>query len=130
MTKQKFNHNETYLPVNPDQWETLVNEMLEAFNRVAAPKFIDGDTMAQMLAYALHGGERGKGIVSKQALFESCIHIASMHISNSISKAIDTKRAENAKATADATEGLPPNEPGPASDALSIPSQDEDEQAS
>lgn len=116
MTKQKFAHNETYLPVNPDQWETLVNEMLEAFNRVAAPKFIDGDTMAQMLAYALHGGERGKGIVSKQALFESCIHIASMHISNSISKAIDAKRA-----------ALGADAPNPAPDALAVPSQDEDE---
>jgi hypothetical protein len=98
MTKQKFSNNETYLPVTNEQWEDLTNEMLAAFNVVASPKFIQGDYMALMLEGVLHGLDRGKGIVSKQDIFERCIHFASMHVSNSIGTAIRLKMKEEAAA--------------------------------
>ncbi len=80
MKKEKFNNNETYLPVTMQQWEDLTNEMLSAINRVASPQFLNADYAAQVLMSAIHALDHSKGIISKQELFESCINRISCHV--------------------------------------------------
>lgn len=97
MKKQTFKNNETYLPVTLEQWSALVNELLAAFNELAAPKFLVAGAMEELLMQAIHHLDHDKGIVSKQALFEGCINRLSCHLTY-----------ESVRATQEAAKGEQP----------------------
>jgi hypothetical protein len=80
MEKTTFSKNETYLPVTMLQFEDLVNEVLDAVNKVTAPNALNADYMAQILMSAIHALDHKHGIVKKSDLFESCINRISCHV--------------------------------------------------
>ncbi len=76
----KFAHDRTHLPVTMEQFQDLTNEILIELNKLTAPHMLDADYLAQVLMSAIHATKMDAGFVSKYALFESCIHRVSCHL--------------------------------------------------
>ncbi len=108
MTTQKFEENETYLPVTMQQFESLTNEVLTKVNEVCNPHFLNADYMAQILMSAIHALDHKHGLVKKSDLFESCINRISCHITYHAVQEIQAKlKREAGSATLEAV----PDEP-------------------
>lgn len=110
MNKAKFKHEGTYLPVSPDQFQSLANELLVEMNKVAHPHFFDGEYFAQVLMHAIHARSKKDGYVRKSDLFNECINRISCHVTFNLSEEIQArikaKKLEEKTTTDETTEEL------------------------
>ena len=76
----KFAHDRTHMPVTMQQFQDLTNEILLELNKLPAPHMLDADYVAQVLMSAIHSVKGEIGFISKYAMFESCVHRISCHL--------------------------------------------------
>jgi hypothetical protein len=76
----RFVHDRTNKPMTMQQFQDLTNEILVELNKLTVPHMLDADYVAQVLMSALHGTKMETGFISKYALYESCIHRISSHL--------------------------------------------------
>ena len=76
----RFVHDRTHLPVTMQQFQDLTNEILVEINKLTAPHMLDADYLAQVLMSAIHATKGEIGFISKYAMFESCVHRISCHL--------------------------------------------------
>jgi hypothetical protein len=91
MIKQEFSDNETYLPVTMEQFESLANEMLTAFNVISAPHFLNADIMATVVHSSIHHLNHSIGIIKKSELFDACVNRISNNLTFRIAEGIRQK---------------------------------------
>ena len=75
-----FQDNDTYLPITLQQFQDLTNELLNQFNTLLAPQFLDGNYMAQVVHSVIHSLDRKTAIVKKSELLDGCINMVSKHV--------------------------------------------------
>ena len=99
MSKVMFKKNDTYLPITPQQFQDLGNELLAEVNKIAAPQFIEADWFAQVLNAVIHGLKREVGHIKKTELMAYCINRLSCRMTmdciEQIHARIKAKAAEN-----------------------------------
>jgi hypothetical protein len=101
----EFPENEVYFPVTMQQFEAIVNEMLEQINVLMHPFAGNADYMAQIVMSALHAIDRDKGTFKKSDLFQRCVHNVSNHVTHHAVEEIQKRlQLEAAKAKAAAGE--------------------------
>jgi hypothetical protein len=83
--------DETYLPVNLEQFETLVNEIQGEFNKHMAPNSLDGEYMALVVHGAIHALDRTIAVVSKTDLLNRCINSVSKNLTFRAAQGIEAK---------------------------------------
>jgi hypothetical protein len=116
MNKQRFEQNDTYLPVNTEQFEALTNEILTAINEVSTPHFLKGDYLAQILMSAIHAMDHKIGYVKKSDLLDSCINRISCHLTYNVVQDIQAKlKAANGEVAV-----APPADAQPVAPAVSL----------
>lgn len=111
--KAKFSNDETHMPVSMEQFETLTNEILVEFNKIAAPNFLSGDYMAQILMSALHAYDHKQGYVRKSDLFESCVNRVSCHVTYHAVEEIRKRLGVTSQSTEDGEIATPTETTGP-----------------
>lgn len=84
MNKIIFENDEQYLPVTNEQFEALVNEMLDAYNVLSAPHFLEADAMVLAIGNCLHSIDRKECLFSKTSLFAGCVNKISMNFTYQI----------------------------------------------
>lgn len=94
MEKQTFQEEEMYFPINMEQFEKLVNEILEKINIVSSPHFVHADFMVQVVNSVLHSIDRREGIIKKTEVFERCVHLLGCQISQTVVEGIIAKLKE------------------------------------
>lgn len=99
LNKPTFKNNSCYMPVTMQQFEDLTNEILDAVNLIAAPNFLNGDYMSQIVMSALHALDHKDGEISKLAIFESCINRISCHVTFHAVEAIKERLEKTEGAT-------------------------------
>lgn len=105
MEKPQFKEDEIYFPCTMQQFQDLVNEMLEEVNKVCAPFYLNSDYMANIVMSALHAIDHKYGTFKKSLLFESCINRTSSHVTfHAVEEIRKRLQAEEAKAKAAAGE--------------------------
>ena len=80
MEKITFPNDEIYLPVTPEQFETLTNELLVEFNKLLDPVAADANYFAARVMNVIHQLARTQGTVKKSALFEGCVNLVSKQV--------------------------------------------------
>lgn len=89
-----FNQDMTYMPVTPMQFETLTNELLTEFNKLADPQALDAEFFAEVLMGALHSVERGTSWVSKSKVFDCCVNKISNRLTFKIVEEMHKRKLE------------------------------------
>lgn len=105
----RFAHDRTHFPMTMEQFQDLTNELLVELNQLTAPYALDADYVAQVLMSALHGTKADIGFLSKYAIYESCIHRISSHLTYDAVQAIQARIKEKNKPEDIATVPAEPN---------------------
>ena len=90
-----------------EQFEKLVNEILEKINLLSAPHFVHSDFFVQVMNSVLHSVDRKEGIIKKTEVFERCVHLLGCQVSAGIVDGIIAKLTAEKEAAEKAKAGTP-----------------------
>ncbi len=108
MQKVTFENDEIYLPVTPEQFESLTNELLVEFNKLLAPMAADANYFAARVMNVIHQLARTQGTVKKSALFDGCVNLVSKQVTFQAIEALD-KSLNNSSEISPDIEDTPTN---------------------
>lgn len=107
MEKVTFPNDEIYLPVTPEQFESLTNELLIEFNKLLAPVAADANYFAARVMNVIHQLARTQGTVKKSVLFDGCVNLVSKQVTFQAIEALE--KSLNSSDAAPEIEDTPTN---------------------
>jgi len=89
---------EFYLPVTPEQFEKLTNELLVTMNQLGHPQAYGPDFFAEVVMREVHSGERKCGTAFMPEFFSGCVRQISCRLTHHIVEQNRAKLAAQAEA--------------------------------